>query len=78
MKPNESFHFGHTGAFGAPGAGGAMGYADPALRLGYGYVTTRMGMNLQGDPRDVALRNAIPEPSRRAQVADTHSPNPSL
>jgi hypothetical protein len=42
-----------------------MGYADPAARLGYGYVTTRMGMHLQGDPRDVALRNAIPEPLRR-------------
>lgn len=60
MKPNESFQFGHPGAFGAPGAGGSMGYADPALRLGYGYVTSRMGMHLQGDPRDVALRAAIP------------------
>ena len=59
MKPNESFRFGHPGSFGAPGAGGAMGYADPALRLGYGYVTSRMGMHLQGDPRDIALREAI-------------------
>ena len=60
MKPNESFSFGHRAAFGAPGAGGSMAYADPELRLGYGYVTSRMGMRLQGDPRDVALRNAIP------------------
>jgi CubicO group peptidase (beta-lactamase class C family) len=60
MKPNESFPFGSPGAFGAPGAGGAMGYADPALRLGYGYVTSRMGMHIQGDPRDLALRAAIP------------------
>jgi len=60
MKPSESFHFGHSGAFGAPGAGGAMGYADPQLGLGYGYVTSRMGMHLEGDPRDVALRAAIP------------------
>jgi hypothetical protein len=37
-----------------------MGYADPALRLGYGYVTSRMDMRLQGDPRDIALRDAIP------------------
>ena len=29
MKPSESFPFGHAGAFGAPGAGGSMGYADP-------------------------------------------------
>jgi CubicO group peptidase (beta-lactamase class C family) len=60
MKPSESFMFGHTGAFGAPGFGGSMGYADPALRLGYGYVTSRAGAHLQGDPRDLALREAIP------------------
>lgn len=60
MQPSESFRFGHPGAFGAPGAGGSMGYADPLLRLGYGYVTNRMGMELSGDPRDVALRAAIP------------------
>jgi CubicO group peptidase (beta-lactamase class C family) len=60
MKPSEGFPFGHEGAFGAPGAGGSMGYADPGLRLGYGYVTNRMGMRLQGDPRDVALRAALP------------------
>jgi CubicO group peptidase (beta-lactamase class C family) len=64
MKPSESFRFGHdSGAFGAPGAGGSMGYADPEVGIGYGYVTNRMGANLQGDPRDVALRTAIP--SRR-------------
>ena len=28
--------------------------------MGYGYVTNRMGTDLQGDPRDVALRAAIP------------------
>lgn len=60
MKPSESVRFGHAGAYGAPGAGGAMGYADPAVGIGYGYVTNRMGMNLQGDPRDVALRAALP------------------
>ena len=36
-----------------------MGFADPAARLGYGYVTNRMGMDLHGDPRDVALRRAL-------------------
>jgi CubicO group peptidase (beta-lactamase class C family) len=59
MKSSASFRFGHPGAFGAPGAGGSMGYADPQTRIGYGYVTNRMGMNLKGDPRDVALRSAI-------------------
>ena len=66
MKPSESFPFGHAGAFGAPGAGGSMGYADPEAGIGYGYVTNRMAMNLQGDPRDVALRSAIPASNRRS------------
>jgi CubicO group peptidase (beta-lactamase class C family) len=59
MQPSESVPFGHRGAFGAPGAGGSMGYADPELGLGYGYVTNRMRMDLHGDPRDLALRSAL-------------------
>jgi CubicO group peptidase (beta-lactamase class C family) len=59
MKPSTEFDFGSDAAFGAPGAGGSMGYADPARRLGYGYVTDRMGTRLQGDPRDLALRAAL-------------------
>ena len=59
MKPNETIPFGSESAFGAPGAGGSMGFADPLLRLGYGYVTDKMGMELQGDPRDLALRRAL-------------------
>ncbi len=59
MKSNESFPFGSPSAFGAPGAGGSLGYADPDLGIGYGYVTNRMGMELSGDRRDVALRTAI-------------------
>jgi CubicO group peptidase (beta-lactamase class C family) len=60
MKPSDGFPFGHAGAFGAPGAGGSMGYADPSVGIGYGYVTNQMGVKLNGDPRDVALRAAIP------------------
>lgn len=59
MKPSEFVAFGSDAAFGAPGAGGSMGYADPAERLGYGYVTNRMGTSLRGDPRDLALRRAL-------------------
>lgn len=59
MKPSEFIDFGSAAAFGAPGAGGSMGFADPAVRLGYGYVTDKMGMELQGDPRDLALRHAL-------------------
>lgn len=72
MKPSNSIPFGHEGAYGAPGAGGAMGYADPALGIGYGYVTNRMGMKLQGDPRDLALRAAL-ERALSRRVADRAS-----
>jgi CubicO group peptidase (beta-lactamase class C family) len=59
MKPNAGFAFGSASAFGAPGAGGAMGYADPESGIGYGYVTNRMGTHFAADPRDVALRDAL-------------------
>jgi CubicO group peptidase (beta-lactamase class C family) len=59
MKPCDEFRFGHATAFGAPGAGGSMGYADPQVGIGYGYVTNQMGMRLNGDPRDLALRAAL-------------------
>lgn len=59
MKPSTSFPFGHPGSFGSPGAGGALGYADPQAGIGYAYVTCKMGTSLTGDPRDVALRNAL-------------------
>ena len=60
MKPSDSIPFGsNSRSFGAPGAGGAMGFADPDARLGYAYVTSRMGTTFSGDPRDVALRSAL-------------------
>ncbi len=60
MKPGPAFSFGSSStAFGAPGAGGAFGFADPDTGIGYGYVTAKMGTTLTGDPRDVALRAAL-------------------
>lgn len=59
MKPNQVIRFGSPTSYGAPGAGGAMGFADPATGIGYGYVTCQMGTTLTGDPRDVALREAL-------------------
>lgn len=60
MKPCENVPFGSSShSFGAPGAGGAMGFADPDARLGYAYVTSRMGTTFSGDPRDMALRAAL-------------------
>jgi CubicO group peptidase (beta-lactamase class C family) len=59
MKASQLMAFGSDAAFGAPGAGGSMGFADPEARLGYGYVTNKMGLDLRGDPRDLALRRAL-------------------
>ena len=59
MKPCAAWTFVSDAAFGAPGAGGSLGFADPEVGVGYAYVTNRMGTTLTGDPRDVALRNAL-------------------
>jgi CubicO group peptidase (beta-lactamase class C family) len=59
MKSTGQWSFGGVSSFGAPGAGGALGFADPAAGIGYGYVTSQMGTCLTGDPRDVALRDAL-------------------
>jgi CubicO group peptidase (beta-lactamase class C family) len=59
MKPSPSWPFGSESSFGAPGAGGSIGFADPQVDIGYAYVTNQMGTALTGDPRDLALRNAV-------------------
>ncbi|GGY63795.1 esterase [Cellvibrio zantedeschiae] len=47
-----------TRAFGHPGAGGCVGFADPDYQLGFGYVTSRMGQNILIDERAVKLIDA--------------------
>jgi CubicO group peptidase (beta-lactamase class C family) len=59
MKSSPGFPFGKPGSFGAPGAGGSLGFADPQAQIGYGYIPNRKGVTIGGDPRDVALRNAL-------------------
>ena len=59
MKSTPALPFGGARSFGAPGAGGSLGFADPDAGIGYGYVTSQMGTRLQGDPRDLALRDAL-------------------
>jgi CubicO group peptidase (beta-lactamase class C family) len=58
-KPSRMMDFPNESVFGHPGAGGSLGFADPMNKIGYAYVTNRMGTELQGDPREVALRNAV-------------------
>jgi len=45
-------------AFGHPGAGGSLGFADPEARLGFGYVMNRMGPYILLDPRATRLVDA--------------------
>jgi CubicO group peptidase (beta-lactamase class C family) len=79
-KPCGTWQFGSPRAFGGPGAGGAMGLADPEIGLGYGYVTSQMGASFAGDPRDAALRAAINwslSHNRSARTARAPSPAPA-
>jgi CubicO group peptidase (beta-lactamase class C family) len=59
MKHCPVWSFGNEGSFGMPGTGGSLGFADPKAGIGYAYVTSGMGTALTGDPRDIALRNAV-------------------
>jgi CubicO group peptidase (beta-lactamase class C family) len=46
-------------SFGHPGAGGSLGYADPDLGIGYGYVMNQMAGGLLGDLRTTRLTKAV-------------------
>jgi CubicO group peptidase (beta-lactamase class C family) len=60
LRPGPDVSFGATpAAFGAPGAGGSFGFADPHARVGYAYVMNRLDFYLDNDPREKALRSAV-------------------
>ncbi len=60
MKPFHGFKFGvDETAFGAPGAGGSFGFADPTHQVGYAYVMNRMGYYFWDDPREKVLRETL-------------------
>ena len=59
LRPNAGFPFCSASAFGHPGAGGSLGFADPERQIGYAYVPNRKSTTMGGDPRDVALRAAL-------------------
>ena len=47
-------------SFGHYGNGGVVGFADPAVELGFGYVCNRAGRSWR-DPRNIALIDAVYE-----------------
>ena len=57
-RPDARFGPG-TRAFGHPGAGGSLGFADPDAKVGFGYVMNRMGPHILVDPRATALADAV-------------------
>jgi CubicO group peptidase (beta-lactamase class C family) len=58
-KPDRGFPFGSPSAFGTPGSGGSIGFADPETGVGYAYVMNRLGSRQGSDPRELALRKAM-------------------
>jgi len=60
LRPSDAYRFGSSDrAFGAPGAGGSLAFADPDAQIGYAYAPNRMGMALLGDAREQALQDAL-------------------
>ncbi|MFB9178056.1 serine hydrolase domain-containing protein [Dactylosporangium sucinum] len=47
-------------AFGFPGHGGSLGYADPATGTAFAYVTNGLRVSLSADPRVTALVESLP------------------
>jgi CubicO group peptidase (beta-lactamase class C family) len=56
--PSSLLQLGGPKSFGHFGMGGSMGWADPEVELGFGYVMNRMELGLAGDLRSYSLVNA--------------------
>lgn len=63
VKEQTSLFSPHEEAFGHPGAGGALGWADPREGLAIGYVMNKMGYQVRS-PRAIALCHAVYESIR--------------
>jgi CubicO group peptidase (beta-lactamase class C family) len=59
--PPEGTGFGPSSvaAFGCPGAGGSIGFADPEARVGFGYVMNQIQPGMPPDPRALRLIEAL-------------------
>lgn len=61
LRSSNGLYGPNEGAFGHSGWGGSFAFADPAAGIGMAYSMNRMGTDLMGDPRNVALINAVYE-----------------
>jgi len=60
MKHNPPVPFGTTArAFGMPGMGGSIGFADPDARVGFAYTPNMLSLWAHDDPRARALRESF-------------------
>jgi hypothetical protein len=59
MKPQPRMEFGSYKAFGHDGAGGAIGFADPLYKLGFGYIPMPMQYPGGADPKGVRLSQVL-------------------
>lgn len=59
--PSNGVGFGaaSTSAFGCPGGGGSIGFADPEARAGFGYVMNQAQEAMPTDPRALRLIDAL-------------------
>jgi CubicO group peptidase (beta-lactamase class C family) len=59
--PPEGAGFGASSAtaFGHPGAGGSIGFADPAMHVGFGYTMNQIQTAIPPGPRALCLINAL-------------------
>jgi CubicO group peptidase (beta-lactamase class C family) len=63
VLPPEGAGFGSASAsaFGHPGDGGSIGFADPDAQVGFGYVVNQLHAGMPPDPRAVRLIEALYE-----------------
>jgi CubicO group peptidase (beta-lactamase class C family) len=59
--PPEGAGFGSSGstAFGCPGAGGSIGFADPSAHIGFGYTMNQMQPGMPPDSRALRMIDAL-------------------
>lgn len=60
IKPTKNIQYGiNERSFGAHGAGGSIGFADPVKKVGFSYVMNNMIGSLSVSPREKALRDTF-------------------